>query len=285
MTENLIVFGPGYTGQAILRAAAALGVPARGFGRASGFGTAAADVAIAGATALVSTVPPDGLPDGGGDPVLRAHGAAIAAAQNLRWVGYCSTTGVYGNRDGGWVDEATPPAPGQPRSQRRLEAEQAWRAALPAGAGLDLMRIAGIYGPGRSALEDVAAGTARRVDRPGHAFGRIHVEDIAGTVLAALARPPAPGQVRVLNLADDEPAPQADVVAEAARLLGVAPPKLVPFEQALSRMGEMGRGFWAENRRVANTATKAAIGRKLAYPTYREGLAAIFAQNRAQQRG
>lgn len=251
-------------------------MPARGFGRASGFGTAAAEAAVEGATALVSTVPPDA----DGDPVLRAHGAAIRAAKALRWVGYCSTTGVYGNRDGGWVDEATPPAPGQPRSQRRLEAEQAWRAVLPPGAGLDLLRIAGIYGPGRSALEDVAAGTARRVDRPGHAFGRIHVEDIAGTVLAALARPPTPGEVRVLNLSDDEPAPQADVVAEAARLLGVEPPPLVPFEQALARMGEMGRSFWAENRRVANAATKAAIGRELRYPTYREGLAAIFAQQR-----
>ena len=278
MDHSLVVFGPGYTGQAILRAAAQAGVAAMGIGRRSGFGTAAADAAIAGARGVVSTVPPDES----GDPVLRAHGAAIRAA-GLRWVGYCSTTGVYGDRDGGWVDEATEPAPGQPRSRRRLDAERSWREAVPPGAGLDLMRIAGIYGPSRSALDDLRAGSARRVEKPGHAFGRIHVDDIAGHVLAALARPPAPGTVRVLNFTDDEPAPQADVVAEAARLLGIEPPPLVPFDQVVARMSEMGRSFWTENRRVANAATKAALGRALDYRSYREGLAAILRQERVQQ--
>lgn len=274
------MFGPGYTGQAILRAAAQAGVVAVGIGRRSGFGTAAADAAIARARGVVSTVPPDEL----GDPVLRAHGAAISQA-GLRWVGYCSTTGVYGDRDGGWVDEATPPAPGQPRSLRRLAAEQAWRDVAPPGAGLDLLRIAGIYGPGRSAIDDLRAGSARRVDKPGHAFGRIHVDDIVGSVLAAFAKPPAPGTARVLNLTDDEPAPQADVVFEAARLLGIEAPPLVPFDQVVARMSEMGRSFWTENRRVANAATKAALGRALDHPTYREGLAAILRQERIQRGG
>jgi nucleoside-diphosphate-sugar epimerase len=280
MKHSLVVFGPGYTGQAILRAAAQAGVAAVAIGRRSGFGTATAEAAIGSATGVVSTVPPDES----GDPVLRAHGAAIKAA-GLRWVGYCSTTGVYGDRDGGWVDEATAPAPGQPRSVRRLEAEQAWRAATPPGAGLDLMRIAGIYGPGRSAIDDLRAGQARRVDKPGHAFGRIHVDDIAGHVLAALTRPPDPGTARVLNLTDDEPAPQADVVAEAARLLGIDPPPLVPFDQAVARMSEMGRSFWTENRRVANAATKAALGRALDYGSYRQGLAAILRQQRIERGG
>lgn len=278
MDHSLVVFGPGYTGQAILRAAAQAGVAAIGIGRRSGFGTAAADAAIAKASGVVSTVPPDDS----GDPVLRAHAAAIRAA-GLRWVGYCSTTGVYGDRAGGWVDEATAPAPGQPRSVRRLAAEQAWRETVPPGAGLDLLRIAGIYGPGRSAIDDLRAGSARRVDKPGHAFGRIHVDDIAGCVLAALARPPAPGTVRVLNLTDDEPAPQADVVAEAARLLGMEAPPLLPFHQVESSMSAMGRSFWSENRRVANAATKAALGRALDHPTYREGLAAILRQERIQR--
>jgi nucleoside-diphosphate-sugar epimerase len=280
MDHTLVVFGPGYTGQAILRAAAQGRVAAVGIGRRSGFGTKAADEAVARATGVVSTVPPDDS----GDPVLRAHGAAIRAAA-LRWVGYCSTTGVYGDRAGGWVDEATEPAPGQPRSIRRLQAEQAWRDAVPASAGLDLLRIAGIYGPGRSAIDDLRAGSARRVDKPGHAFGRIHVDDIAGSVLAALMRPPALGTVRVLNLTDDEPAPQADVVAEAARLLGIDPPPLLPFHQVVSAMSAMGRSFWAENRRVANTATRAALGRALDHPTYRQGLAAILRQQRIERGG
>ena len=148
-------------------------------------------------------------------------------------------------------------------------------AAYPA-ARVDLFRVAGIYGPGRSVLDDVRAGTARRVDRPDHHFGRIHRDDIAAAVLAAMRqdRPPGP---RVLNLTDDEPAPNAAVVAEAARLLGAPPPPLVPFEAALAAMSPMGRSFWAEDRKVASRKTKQRLGLEWRYPTYREGLAAILA--------
>ncbi|MEJ0048345.1 MAG: SDR family NAD(P)-dependent oxidoreductase [Rhodospirillales bacterium] len=277
---NLLVFGAGYTGLAIARAAAARGlgvavtsrqVPALPAGvQLVPFDQAGP--AIEAADGLLSTVPPGA----DGDPVLARWGDAVRAARP-RWVGYLSTTGVYGDRGGGWVDEATPPAPGSARSRRRLAAEQAWAAATENRA-LDLARLAGIYGPGRSALDDVRSGRARRIVKPGHAFGRIHRDDIAGAILAAMARPP--DGVRVLNLADDMPAESAEVVAEAARLLGVPPPPEVMFAAAWAEMGDMARSFWAENRRVASARTKAALGIAWRYPSYREGLAAILAEER-----
>jgi nucleoside-diphosphate-sugar epimerase len=214
-----------------------------------------------------------------GDPVLGAHAAAIASAPALRWIGYLSTTGIYGDRGGATVEEATPPAPTQPRSLRRLEAEAAWRAAAGArGAALDLFRVGGIYGPGRSALDEVRAGTARRVRKPGHAFSRIHRDDIALAVVAAALRPDG---TRVLHLVDDESAPSAEVLAEAAGLLGLPPPPEIPFEQARATMSPMALSFWSENRRVANDATKAALGIAWRCATYREGLRAILAAERA----
>lgn len=277
------MIGPGYTGRAIARAARGAGLEAILIGRGAGadavFATPDADAAIGRATALVSTVPPGPAEE----PVLAAHGAAIAASGALRWVGYCSTTGVYGDRAGAWVDEATPPAPGQPRSARRLAAEQAWRASAPPSAGIDLIRIGGIYGPGRSTLDEVRAGTARRVIRPGHAFSRVHVDDIAGLVMAAIAQPPPPGSARVLHAVDDEPSESAALAEEAARLLGAPLPPAVPYDQALARMGEMGRSFWAESRRVANAGTRAATGWRPRYPSFREGLAAILAEQAAQR--
>ncbi|MBR0678510.1 SDR family NAD(P)-dependent oxidoreductase, partial [Roseomonas alkaliterrae] len=242
---------------------------------------AAAGEAIRIASHLLVTAPPGE----GGDPVLAAHGAAIEAALRagtLRWVGYVSTTGVYGDRGGAEVDEATPPAPGQPRSLRRLEAEKAWRAATEGRAALDLMRAGGIYGPGRSPFEELRAGTARRIVKPGHAFSRIHRDDIARAVLAAIgqALPPA---VRVLHLVDNEPAESAEVLAHAARLLGLPPPPAIAFEEARARMSPMALSFWAENRRVANAATKAALGIAWRYPTFREGLAAILAEEGRQR--
>jgi nucleoside-diphosphate-sugar epimerase len=287
--RHLIVFGLGYTGEAVARAAVAAGLsvtatsrdPA-GAPRIAGvtvvdFAVAAA--AIARATHVLATAPPpgDGGEAGAGvDPVLHVHGAAIAQAAHLRWAGYLSTTGVYGDRGGGWVDEATPPAPGQDRSRRRLAAEQAW-AALSPRLAIDLFRVAGIYGPGRSALDDLRAGRARRVIRPGHAFGRIHREDIAGAVVAAVGQERPPG-VRVLNLNDDEPAEPSAVVEEAARLLGVEPPPAVPFAEAFERMTPMARSFWQESRRVSSVATRAALGITWRYPSYREGLRGILAE-------
>ncbi|WP_431268237.1 SDR family NAD(P)-dependent oxidoreductase [Dankookia sp. P2] len=212
--------------------------------------------------------------------MIAAHAAAIRAAPALRWIGYLSTTGVYGDRGGAEVDEATPPAPGQPRSQRRLDAERQW-AALAAGRALDIFRTGGIYGPGRSAFDDLRAGTARRTLKPGHLFGRIHRDDIALAVIAAMEQDRPPG-ARVLHLVDDEPAESAVVVEEAARLLGIAPPPAVSFEQALPGLSAMARSFWSENRRVANAVTKAALDIAWRYPTYREGLAAILAEERGQ---
>lgn len=279
---HIVIFGLGYTGAAIARGAVARGWAVTGTSRDPGrvpaipgvsvvpFDTAGA--VIRSATHLVQTAPP-GLD---GDPALLAHGPAIAAAL-LQSIGYLSTTGVYGDRGGAWVDEATEPAPTAPRSQRRLEAEQAWRAAAGDRA-LDLFRVAGIYGPGRSSFVDLRDGTARRMDRPAHKFGRIHRDDIAAAVLAAMARPDG---VRVLNLTDDMPAASADVVAEAARLLGVEPPPLTPFDPA--SMSDMARSFWAESRRVSSVATQAALGLRWRYPSFREGLAAILDQERAEQ--
>jgi nucleoside-diphosphate-sugar epimerase len=242
---------------------------------------AGAGEAFRAATHLLLTAPPGEV----GDPTLLAHRAALEAALSagtLRWVGYVSTTGVYGDRGGAEVDEATPPAPGQPRSRRRVAAEQAWRDVTRGRAALDLMRAGGIYGPGRSAIDDLRAGTARRILKPGHAFSRIHRDDIAGAALAAMAQRRAP-EARVLHLVDDEAAESAAVTEYAAALLGVQPPAAITFEAARETMSPMALSFWSENRRVANAATKAALGIAWRYPTYREGLAAILAEERRER--
>jgi nucleoside-diphosphate-sugar epimerase len=235
-----------------------------------------AAAAAARATHLLCTAPPDGS----GDPVLSRHGDVIAAAPDLRWIGYLSTTGVYGDRAGAWVDEETEPAPISDRSRRRLAAEDDWRRLADRRA-VDIFRLAGIYGPGRSVLDDLRAGKASRVNRPGHAFGRIHRDDIVRAVLAAMCQERVSG-ARVLNLADDEPAESTDVVAEAALLLGTPPPPVVPFEQVADAMSPMARSFWAENRKVSSQWTQHALGLRWLYPTYREGLRAILAEERAQ---
>jgi nucleoside-diphosphate-sugar epimerase len=216
-------------------------------------------------------------PGPGGDPALGRYGEALRSAEGVRWFGYLSTTGVYGDRQGGWVDEDTAPAPASDRARRRVAAEEAWRD-VAGGRPLDIFRLAGIYGPGRSALEDVRTGRARRILQPGHAFGRIHVDDIAGGVMAAIARPS--DGARVLNFSDDLPAESADVIEEAARLLGVPVPAGVPLAEAWPGMSEMARSFWAENRRVASRRTQEALGYSWRYPTYREGLPAILAAER-----
>jgi nucleoside-diphosphate-sugar epimerase len=280
MEQNklLIIAGLGYTGHAVAEAASAAGWRVVGTSRRPEAVRAplgvevisfdAAGPAFAAASHWLITTPPDEA----GDPALRHHAAALASGKQ-RWIGYLSTTGVYGDCAGGTVDEATPPAPGQPRSQRRLAAEEAWRAARPAGAALDLCRVGGIYGPGRAPFAELRAGVARRVVKPGHSFSRIHRDDIAHAVMAAISNPATPG-CRVLNFVDDEPADSAAVMAEAARLLGMPPPPVAPFEEARLSMSPMALSFWSENRRVANAATKAALGIEWRYPSYREGLAA-----------
>ncbi len=280
---NLLIFGAGYTGLAIAAEAIAGGMSVVVVSRGQailppGATLAAFDNAadaIASAEAIVSTAPPAGQ----ADPVLAVWAQAIASGP-ATWLGYLSTTGVYGDRGGGWVDESTPVAPGAERSRRRVSAEQQWVKAAH-GRALDLFRLAGIYGPGRSALDEVRSGRARRVIKPGHAFGRIHRDDIAAGVLAAMRHP---GQgTRVLNFSDDLPAESADVLTEAARLLGVPPPPEVPFADAWQGMSDMGRSFWAENRKVGNAATKSALHLQWRYPTYREGLAGILSQERGER--
>jgi nucleoside-diphosphate-sugar epimerase len=178
------------------------------------------------------------------------------------------------------VDEDAAPAPAQDRTRRRVAAEEAWRGlASRTGRALDIFRVGGIYGPGRSAIDDLRAGTVRqRVVKQGHLFSRIHRDDIALAVLAAAAQETDRRRPRVFHLVDDEPAESAAVMEEAARLLGVPPPPAVPFEQAVHSMSPMARSFWAEDRRVANARTKATLGIAWRYPTYREGLRAILVE-------
>ncbi|MDB5415327.1 MAG: nucleoside-diphosphate sugar epimerase [Rubritepida sp.] len=282
--KTLLVVGLGYSGSAIAALSAMAGARVigttrnlKGSPKPTGMELVSFDdvAPYALATHLLVTAPPDAK----GDPVWAAHAQALKSA-SLHWVGYLSTTGVYGDRGGAWVEERTAPAPGQERSRRRLEAEQQW-SAFGGTTAVDLFRTAGIYGLGRSAMDDVRAGTARQVRKPGHAFGRIHRDDIARAVLAAMAKS-TPG-IRVLHLVDDEPAESADVACEAARLMGTAPPPEAPFAEAWEQMSEMGRSFWSENRRIANTRTKTALGIDWAYPSYREGLRAILAEERAQR--
>lgn len=207
-------------------------------------------------------------PDQGGDPVLTAHAAELAAARP-GWVGYLSTTGVYGDHQGGWVDEATPLTPATARGQARVTAEQGWQALnLP----LHIFRLAGIYGPGRGPFEKVRNGTARRIIKPGQVFSRIHVDDIAQVLAASIARP-NPGAI--YNLCDDDPAPPEDVLAHAAHLLGLPPPPEEDWQTA--EMTPMARSFYAESKRVRNDRIKAELGIRLIHPDYRSGLAALLA--------
>ncbi len=208
-------------------------------------------------------------PDASGDPVLAALGERIAAAKNLEWVGYLSTVGVYGDHQGGWVDEDTPLTPATKRGQARVAAEAAWQA-IP-GLPLHIFRLAGIYGPGRGPFEKVRDGTARRIIKPGQVFSRIHVEDIAQVLAASIARPD-PG--RIYNVCDDDPAPPEDVLSHAAHLLGLPEPPAIPYDEA--ELSPMARSFYAESKRVRNDRIKDELGVTLLYPDYRVGLAALL---------
>ena len=218
--------------------------------------------ALARATHLLTSVAPVD-----GDPVLRALGPQIAAARP-GWVGYLSTTAVYGHHSGDWVDETTPLAPTTARGTARVKAEADW-AAL--GLPLHIFRLAGIYGPGRGPFEKVRDGTARRIHKAGQVFSRIHVDDIANVLHAALLRP-NPG---IYNVCDDDPASPEDILGLAAEMLGLPPPPIVPYEQA--EMTPMARSFYAENKRVRNDRIKTVLGVTHDFPTNREGLAAILA--------
>jgi nucleoside-diphosphate-sugar epimerase len=222
-------------------------------------------------THIVSSIPPDDI----GDPVLDLHLRELQNLESLRWIGYLSTTGVYGDRGGDWVDENSPRKPTLDRSRRRALAEDGWltlweRDGLP----VHVFRLAGIYGPGRSAIDSVRSGTAKRIVKPGQVFSRIHVDDIATALLASMAHP-NPGAA--YNVCDDNPAPPDEVIAYAADLLGVEPPPAVPYETA--EMSEMARSFYADNKRVRNNRIKEELGVRLKYPDYRAGLQAMLTES------
>jgi len=228
------------------------------------------EAALAAADHLLTSV----APDADGDPALAALGPLIAArAPGLRWAGYLSTVGVYGDRGGDWVDEDAPLATATARGRARIAAEAGWRALADAhGLPLHIFRLAGIYGPGRGPFRKIRAGTARRIVKPGQVFSRIHVEDIAETLLASIARPD-PGAI--YNVCDDEPAPPQDVIAHAATLLNLPPPPEVAYADA--DLSPMARSFYAESKRVSNRRLREELGVALRYPDYRAGLAAVLA--------
>lgn len=220
------------------------------------------------ATHLVISIPPGE----DGDPVLRHHAEDIAKYKNLEWIGYLSTVGVYGDHDGAWVDETTTPVPTSKRSKLRLDAERAWQDfATGKNWRLQIFRLAGIYGPGRSAVDQIGAGKARRIVKKDQVFNRIHVDDIARVLSAGMA---GAGSQTLYNVADDEPSPPQDVVAYAAELLGVEPPPEIPFETA--DLSPMARSFYGERKRVRNDRIKTDLGVHLAYPSYRDGLKAVI---------
>ena len=222
---------------------------------------------LAGTTHLLVSIPPDLE----GDVVLRHYREDIAALGDLVWIGYLSTVGVYGNHNGAWVDEDSATRPASERSLRRLQAEQAWRDfRRGTSRRVEIFRLSGIYGPGRSVVDNLKAGTARRIVKPGQVFNRIHVDDIARVLAAAIDKDTGHA---VYNVSDDEPAPPQDVVAYAAELLGLPVPPALPFEAA--GLNAMAASFWAESKRVRNTRIRADLGVELLYPTYREGLRAL----------
>lgn len=290
---RLFCFGLGFSAQALARRLAAAGWAVAGTTRSPGKAAALTagglaafvfdrdhplpEAALAGTTHLLVSI----APDEAGDPVLDRHAADLVAllgtAPALQWVGYLSTTGVYGDWQGAEVDEESELRGAKGRNRSRIEAEAAW-LALHAERGLPLQvfRLAGIYGPGRSALDAVRSGRARRIDKPGHLFSRIHLDDIAATLAASIARP-RPG--RIYNVCDDEPAPAEAVTAYACRLLGVEPPPLIALEAA--GLSPMAASFWEDNRLVSNRRLRDELGVSLAYPNYRMGLEGILTAEKA----
>jgi nucleoside-diphosphate-sugar epimerase len=255
----MFILGLGYTARWLAERLRGAGWAVAGTSRDGRGGTIAFNEAerVSGALATSTHVLSSAPPDETGDPVLARYGEVLQG----RWLGYLSSTGVYGDAGGAWVDESAPIGGGRRRA--RAEADAAWLAL-----GARVFRLPGIYGPGRSPLDRVAAGTAHRVDVPGQVFSRVHVDDIASGVIAGLKAPAG-----AYNLADDLPASQNDVVAYAAQLLAIAAPPVV----ALDMLSPAARGFYAENRRIANGKAKRVLGWAPRYPDYRAGLRALSA--------
>jgi nucleoside-diphosphate-sugar epimerase len=219
-------------------------------------------------THVLLSIPPG--PDG--DPVVDVHGLDLAKLPNLEWAGYLSTTAIYGNQDGNWVDEQTPPEPASRRGSLRLRAEQQWQFLhMNDGLPLHIFRLSGIYGPGRSAIDSVRTGTALRIDKPGHVFNRVHVEDIVQVLIASMNRPNAGS---IYNVSDDLPSSSHEVVSFACNLVGISPPPLMSYDQA--EMAPIVRSFYKDNKRVKNDRIKDELGIELLYPDYHSGLQACL---------
>lgn len=288
---RLFVFGVGYSSQAFIEAAKDrfdwIGGTTRSSDKADALKaqgvepflfkdrqfTDACAEALASATHVLISIAPDEQ----GDPVLDAYGKTLKASKP-EWIGYLSTVGVYGNHDGDWVDETTQCRPVSKRSRQRVAAETAWLDfAKETGSPVQIFRLSGIYGPGRNTFEKLRQGTARRLVKPGQVFNRIHVADIAGSLLASMTSP----ATRIINVTDDEPAPPQDVVTYAAEILQFSPPEIVAFDQA--DLTPMARSFYGENKRVANKRLRDELHYALQYPSFREGLSAILQAERAKE--
>jgi nucleoside-diphosphate-sugar epimerase len=286
--SKLFCFGLGYSAEALSRRLAPKGWQIAGTSRTAdktdhiaglGYdaylfdGTARVE-AVANALSDTTHVLVSAGPGDQGDPALLCFADDLAKASNLRWIGYLSTIGVYGDMGGAWVDEETAPHATSQRAIRRAQAERQWLDfGERAGKNVQIFRLGGIYGPGRSAIDDLREGTCRRIIKPGQVFNRIHVEDIANVLFAATA---GRGQHATYNVTDDQPAPPQDVIEYAAELLGVPPPPELPFETA--DLSPMARSFYSANRRVSNARMKTDLGVTLSFPTYREGLRSILQQ-------
>ncbi len=289
MTGKLLIFGCGYSAQAFVRRLGGgwqVTGTTRDPAKKAQLKTQGIDArlwpgqdplpALEDATHLLLSI----APGADGDPVVATLGDAVRqAAPHLRWVGYLSTTGVYGDHDGGWVDETTALEPTTRRGKSRLVAERQWQAiAAASGLPLHIFRLAGIYGPGRGPFEKVRNGTARRIIKENQYFSRIHVDDIAEVLAASLAHPD-PGAI--YNVADDDPSPPEDVLSEAARLLDLPDPPELRFEEA--EMTPMARSFYAESKRVRNDRIKRDLGVMLRYPDYHTGLRALLEDESANR--
>lgn len=284
---NILILGLGYSAGFFARAALARGWEVTGTVRSAEkaaelsregirtlvFGGFAVSSALAKAVAEADAVLVSVQPSEDGDPALGPLRAALTTAPKLRWIGYLSTIGVYGDQGGAWIDEATPPAPTNARTRQRVAIEEAWLTlGRDSGKPVQIFRLSGIYGPGRNAIGKLREGKATRLIKPGQVFNRIHVDDIAGVLMASLAKP---RNGAVYNVTDDEPGPPQDVITFAAELTGLKPPPEIPFEQA--ELSPMAASFYGESKRVSNMLVKQELGYAFRYPTYREALRALAA--------
>lgn len=289
--RGLLVLGGGYTGQRVAAAARKRQLTVRLTTREqhrcapgsawlpfdSQVGLAPAASELAGITHVLVTVPPDA---DGQDPCLAMLADRLRQLP-LQWLGYLSTTGVYGDTGGAWVDERAPLLAGSRRSQARIRAEHAWRDS---GLPVQILRLPAIYGPGRSPFQGLLAGTSRLIHKPGQVFSRVHVDDIAGAVLHCLELPPE-RRPAVVNISDDCPCPSSETLSYAAHLLGCRLPPVETYDRIAPQLSPMARSFWAENRRASNQLLCHGLGYRLRHPTYREGFRACLAEERSALQG